>query len=411
MFHWRRKKDDQQEAKDWTLSSPGEQLLSLFGGGPATASGVAVGGESALRVPAVACAVRAISEAIAQLPIIAYQRGENGSKERAVDHPAYSLLHDDANDWQSAYDLKLQLQVDALIQGNGYGFVNKVGGKPREIIRLAPGTVSIQNDNGFPKYLLSEGKRGQRPIPLDQIIHIRGLSTDGFTGKSAVQLAAEAIGIASAQEGHAARLFGSGGRPSGLLKVPGKLAKETVARLRASWEAQHAGGQSGKTAVLEEGMEFEALSFNSVDMQFLELRKFQIEEIARAFRVPPHMLMELGRATWSNSEEMGRLFLTFTLMPWIKQWEGAIRRAVFTKEERATFFAEFLTDDLARADLGKRAAAYQQLIAARVLNPNEARAAENRPPYEGGDEFINPNVTAAPAGNAPADADEDDNED
>ncbi|MGO4389440.1 phage portal protein [Microvirga sp. 2YAF29] len=402
MFHWRRKKDDQQEEKNWTLSSSAGELLALFGGGPATASGVAVGGESALKVPAVACAVRSISEAIAQLPIITYKRGDNGSKERATDHPAYGLLHDDASDWQSAYDLKLQIQVDALIQGNGYGFVNKVGGKPREIIRLKPGTVSVQDDDGIPKYLLNEGKRGQRVIPLDQIIHIRGLSTDGITGKSAVRLAAEAIGIAAAQEGHAARLFGSGGRPSGVLKVPGKLSKETVGRLRASWEAQHAGGQSGKTAVLEEGMEFTAISFNSVDMQFLELRTFQIQEIARAFRVPPHMLMELGRATWSNSEEMGRLFLTFTLMPWIKQWEGAIRRAVFSKDERATYFAEYLTDDLARADLSKRAESYQKLIAARVINPNEARAAENRPPYDGGNEFINPNVTATPAaGNTP----------
>jgi HK97 family phage portal protein len=395
MFNWRRKKDDEQESKDWKLSSPSEMLLSLFGGGAVTAAGVAVGGESALKVPAVACAVRAISEAIAQLPIITYERGPNGSKERATDHPAYALLHDDANDWQSAYDLKLQLQVDALIKGNGYGFVNKVGGKPREIIRLDPGTVTIQNDNGVPRYLLNEGKRGQRPIPIDQIIHIRGLSTDGLVGKGAVQLASEAIGIAASQEGHAARLFGNGGRPSGVLKVKGRLNLEAIERLRYGWGQRHAGQASGETAILEEDMDFQPLSFNSVDMQFLELRKFQIEEIARAFRVPPHMLMELGRATWSNSEEMGRLFLTFTLMPWIKQWEGAIRRAVFTKDERPTYFAEFLTDDLARADLSKRAESYQKLIAARVINPNEARAAENRPPYEGGDEFINPNVTPA----------------
>lgn len=408
MFHWRRQKPLQppeQEEKTWTLDAPGPELLALFGGGPATAAGVAVSGESALRVPAVACAVNAISDAIAQLPILTYQRGPKGSKERAPDHPAYALLHDDANEWQSAFDLKKQIMVDVLLHGNGYGFVNRVGGTVREITRLAPESMSVDNDSGVPVYRLHQARGGDRFIRRDQIIHIKGTSTDGTTGRSAVRLAAEAIGIAAAQEGHAARLFGSGGRPSGVLKVVGKLSKEAALRIRAAWEAQHGGGNSGKTAVLEEGMSFDALSFNSVDMQFLELCKFQIEQIARAFRVPPHMLMELGRATWGNSEEMGRLFLTYTLMPWIKQWEGAIRRAVFTREERATYFAEFLTDDLARADLSKRADAYQKLIASRVINPNEARAAENRPPYEGGDEFLNPNVTAAPVAQEPTDED------
>jgi HK97 family phage portal protein len=394
MFQWRRKKTDEQEAKNWTLAAPGEELLALFGALPGTASGVAVSAESALRVPAVACAVRVIAEAVAQLPLITYQRGKNGTKERATDLPAYALLHDDANEWQSAYDLKLQLQTDALLHGNGYGFVNRVGGTVREIIRLAPTAVSINTETGAPRYVFTEGK-SQRVFMPDQIIHIHGLSTDGFLGKSPVRLAAESIGIAIAQEKYAARLLGNGGRPSGVLKLAGKLSKEAVTRIRAAWNSAHSGENSGGTAVLEEDMTFEPLSFNSVDMQFLELSKFQIEQIARIFRVPPHLLMELGRATWSNSEEMGRVFLTYTLMPWLKQWEGALRRAMFTKEERSTLFAEFLVDDFQRADLAARSAAYSQLIASRVLNPNEARAMENRAPYEGGDEFINPNVQAA----------------
>jgi HK97 family phage portal protein len=394
MFHWRRKKSHEQEAKSWTLAAPSEELLALFGALPGTASGITVSAESALRVPAVACAVRVIAEAVAQLPLITYQRGENGTKERATEHPAYALLHDDANEWQSAYDLKLQLQTDVLLNGNAYAFVNRVGGTVREIIRLNPAAVAVETDGTVPRYVLTEGKT-KRIFSHDQIIHIRGLSTDGILGKSPVKLAAEAIGIAIAQERHAARLLGNGGRPSGVLKLAGKLSRDAVARIRAAWNSAHSGDSAGGTAVLEEDMSFEPLSFNSVDMQFLELNKFQIEQIARIFRVPPHLLMELGRATWSNSEEMGRVFLTYTLMPWLKQWEGALRRAVFTKDERQTFFSEFLVDDFQRADLAARAAAYSQLITARVINPNEARAMENRPPYDGGDEFINPNVQAA----------------
>jgi len=394
MFQWRRKKTDEQEAKSWTLAAPSDELLALFGALPGTSSGVTVSIENALRVPAVACAVRVIAEAVAQLPLITYQRSENGTKERGTYHPAYGLLHDDANEWQSAYDLKLQLQTDALLHGNAYGFVNRVGGTVREIIRLNPTAVTIETDGAVPRYVLTEGK-AKRIFSYDQIIHIRGLSTDGILGKSPVKLAAEAIGIAIAQERYAARLLGEGGRPSGVLKLSGKLSKEAVARIRAAWNSAHSGGSAGGTAVLEEDMTFEPLSFSSVDMQFLELSKFQIEQIARIFRVPPHLLMELGRATWSNSEEMGRVFLTYTLMPWLKQWEGALRRAVFTKDERQKFFAEFLVDDFQRADLAARASAYQQLITSRVINPNEARAMENRPPYEGGDEFINPNVQAA----------------
>lgn len=383
--------------KSWSLASSSEQLVELFGGRPSPSTGIAVTTESALRVPAVACAVRTIAESIAQLPVHLYRRDETGAKERASDHAAYALIHDEPNDWTSAYELKLAVSVDALVRGNGYAFVNRVDGRPREILRLDPGAVTVDTSALVPRYFLQEA-RGRRELAREDVIHIRALSLDGLVGKSPVALAAEAIGIALAQEGHAGRIFGNGGRPSGVLKAPGKLSPQAAERLRTRWADVHAGGASGGTAVLEEGMDFTPLTFTSVDLQFLELRTFQVIEIARAFRVPPHLLFELGRATWANSEEMGHVFLTYTLMPWLKQWEGALRRALFTREERATHFAEFLVDDFARADLGSRASAYSSLIAARVLNPNEVRAMENRPPYAGGEAFLNPHTTTTTGG-------------
>ena len=164
-----------------------------------------------------------------------------------------------------------------------------------------------------------------------------------------------------AMEEHAANLFSRGGRPSGVLKSAKKLAEETAKRLKASWNGAHGGSNSGGTAILEDGVEFEALTFNSVDLQFQELRAFQVTEIARALRVPPTLLQDFGRATWGNATEMSQNFLTFTVMPWTKLWQGAISRLLST-EEQATYFPEFLVDDLVKADIAARFTAYAQAV-------------------------------------------------
>ena len=208
---------------------------------------------------------------------------------------------------------------------------------------------------------------------------------------SPIHQAREAIGLALAMEEHAARLFGAGARPGGVFKTGKVLAPETLKRLRDSFAAAHAGGaNSGQTLILEDGMDFEALQFNSVDLQFLEMRRHQVAEIARVFRVPLHLLQDLERATFSNVEHLGRQFLSFTLLPHLKMWEGAIRRSLLLPEERGAYFAEFLTDDLARADLAARFEAYAKAITNGVLSPNEVRGLENRPPYPGGDRFSLP---------------------
>ncbi|MCC6736527.1 MAG: phage portal protein [Bauldia sp.] len=390
---------DQVERK--SLASPEAFLLELFGAIPA-ASGVAVTPLNAMQCPAVRCAVQAIAEAIGQLPVHVYRRADT-AKERAPEHPVHRLLHDEASDFLSSSEFREQLTRDALLWGNGFAFINRLDGKPVELIRLDPSTITVERaTTGEPIYKLNTTP--PQFLARQNVLHLRAPSLDGISGESPVMLAREAIGVALTLEAHAARLFGRGARPSGILSFPNKLGAETATRIRDSWQATHAGDGSGKTAVLEEGGQFQPLTFNSVDAQFLELRKFAVEEIARAFRVPPIFLMDYGRATWGNSEEMGRQFLTFTLLPWIKRWEGEIRLKLFATEERDTFFAEFLIDDLLRADLASRMDAYGKAIAARVLNPNEARAAENRPPYAGGDRFENPNTTTAANTNAGTEA-------
>ncbi|MFH3481636.1 phage portal protein [Xanthobacter variabilis] len=378
-----------------SLATPDVALLALLGAGGPTAAGVNVGPSSALTVPAVACAVRAISEAPATLDV-KVMRGT----EEVSDHSVAGLLRGDVNDWTSAFDFLRDLVAQALIYDQGgLAWVNRVGVRPVEILHYAPGNLTAEYDphgTGEPTYRL----QGQL-LASGSVIHLRSPF-----GRAPVSLARESIGLALTLDAHAARLFGNGARPSGVLSLKERATPEAVKRIKESWQLAHGGGKSGGTAIVEGGAEYAPLTMTSVDAQFIELRQGVILDIARAFRVPPQMLFDLSRATWSNAEQMGREFLTYTLEPWLRALEGALRRALFTPEERAAGLRIiFDRDDLTRADIGARATAYSSLIASRVLNPNEARGWEGLPPYAGGDAFANPNTGANQAGASAPQAD------
>lgn len=369
------------------LANPSDELLAMFG---ATTSGTAAVSTSvALTVPAVQAAIRCLSEAAATLDIKVQRR--DGDKWIDDDkHPAWALLSGDACEWAGGFELIRDLVAEALTNdAGGLAWVNRVGGKPAEILKYKTGVIGVEYaDTGEPTYTLS-GK----PIPASDVIHLRGPFS-----RSPLSLAAEAIGVAHLMEKHAATLFKNGARPSGSIQFPVgvKFGNEALAKVKAAWQAAHGGSDnSGKTAVLFDGATFNPFSFSSVDSQFNELRIFQTQEIARAFRVPPGMLYEMSRQTWGNMEQASKEFLVFSLEPWLRALEGALRRALIAPSDRASFRIWFERDDLTRADLGERAAAYSSLIMARVINPNEARDWEGLPPYAAGNEFANPNVTPA----------------
>jgi HK97 family phage portal protein len=378
------------------IATPEAWLTELFGASPA-ASGVSVTPRNAMRATPVRAAIQAIAETAGQLPIHIVRREEDGSKERDREHPAFKVLRD-PNEWAPGNEFREQLTRDALLHGNGFAFIGRAQGKPVELVRLDPENVSVTADTttGEPIY-----KNGSTILARENVLHIRAPGCDGIKGESPVTQAREAIGLAIVMEQHAARLFGRGARPAGILTFPNKLGAETAGRIKQSWQAAHGGENSGGTAVLEEGGGFSPLTFTSVDAQFLELRAFAVSEIARVFRVPPVLIQDYGRATWSNSAEMGRQFLTYTLAPWLKRWEGEIRLKLIDPQERHTCHAEFLVDDLLRSDTGSRAAAYAQFRSAGILTANECRAMENRAPLPGGDVLENPfTSTSTGAANA-----------
>lgn len=391
---WPFSRSEKIETRDANVADEDGVLHALWSG---MASGsVAVSGAAALRVPAVASCVRVISEAAASLPIRIMERGEDGSETEDLNHPIGLLLRGDVNPWTSGFDLIRDMTADALTKDwGGLAFVNRVGDQVREVIRYQPSMISVDYDSktGEPRYRIEGMSRR-----ASEILHVRGPFD-----KAPLSLAAEAIGAARIMETHASSLFKNGARPGGVILSPKALGDSGVKAMIKAWRAAHDGAdKTGKTAILWDGATFQQMMLNSVDSQFLELRKFQILEICRAFRVPPSMVFELDRATWSNGEQQGREFLTYTLEPWLQVLERALSRALLTREERTRFRILLDRDDLTRADLTARATAISSLISAKVLNPNEARGWLDLGPYSGGEEYgnphINPNADASPSG-------------
>nr|WP_111298630.1 phage portal protein [Paracoccus saliphilus] len=372
-----------------SLASPDPALEAILGITP-TASGVAVSAYRALQVPVVANSIQLISEAVASLDVhVKYVEG--GEEIEVTDHPALSLLRGDANDWTTGFELIRQIMIDALVSdAGGMAWVNKVEDRPIEIISYRQGVLTYEADT---ETLERKYRIGNRTVPGRDVIHLMPPLT-----RAPLTLAREAIGIAVALDRHAGRLFTRGAKPSGILKFPKGMAEAAMIAARAAWRRTHEGEDTGgQTAILHDGADFVPLSYTSTDSQFLENRRFQIEEIARAFNIPAPMVGDLSRATWSNSEQKGREFLSYTLEPWLRGLEGALNRALFNEAERGRYVVRFDRDDLTRADLSTRATVINSLIASQTLNPNEGRSWLGLPPREGGDQFLNPNITTAPA--------------
>ncbi|MEO9630977.1 MAG: phage portal protein [Sulfitobacter sp.] len=380
------------EAKALTLTDP--EAFGLFGMTP-TATGIHVSGNSALRVPAVACAVALISETIGAMPAKVHL---SATKEAARDRPAYKLVHDEANEWTSAGQLREMLTIDALLTGNGYAHVTRLtDGTPFELHRLDPHTVQTDYEpDGEPYYIVQTAEQGQRRFSYRDILHVQP-----FGGVSPITLGREAIALSLAFEQHVASLFANGARPSGIIKSDKVLDVEAKKKIAASWFNTHSRSNAGGTAILDEGMSYDQLSMTLADAQFAENRLEQIREIARVFRVPPTMLFELTRGTWSNTEEMARQFYAITLKPWLTSWAWAYARVLFTPEERAAFYVEFVTDDLLTTDAASRAAAYGQYRSMGAITGNEVRSGLNLAPLPDGNSLANPYTTSGASASAP----------
>lgn len=384
-----------EEIKSALLLDPA--IFPILGVVP-TASGVPVTGRAALRVPAVLQAVRLISETIGSLPCKLYRETKKGN-EAMPRHPANRLVHSMANGWTSAGELRVQLTIDALLNDAGYAEVVRSGdGRPLAFHRLDPHTVQRHLDplSAEPFYIVSTANGGQVRLSYRDILEI-----PAFAGVSPIKFGREAIGLASTLERHGSLFFANGTRPSVIITNDKPQASEagakTVANIRASYADW---SKNGGPLIMDAGWTPHYPSMTSTDAQFIENRREQINEIARIFGVPPHMLFQLERATWSNAEQMAASFLQLCLRPWLDRWQDAYSIVLLTEDEQDQLYFEFDTADLERADAAGRAEIYSKSIASRWMTPNEVRARENLPPIAGGDELANPFTTSNTTGPA-----------
>lgn len=358
-----------------------EGLLLAVNG---TASGISVSPETALSYPPVLSAVRLISESVAMLPVHLYQKnGED--RARADDHPTEYLLTKSPAPWLTPFSVKADMTAALLLFGEAFALVTRAAdGRPLELIPVPNQAVQMKFAPGAePEYRLTLADGSQQAVERSRIFHLRGLSVGGGKPVSPVVAGREAIALGLALEKHACNLMARGARPAGSLELPGKVSESALARLRASLAALHSGAASGSTMVLEEGAKYNPLTFSSVDLQFQEMRVFQVADVSRIFRVPLSLLSEMSRVTHANAESLGRQFLSLTLLPYLRLWTETIARDLLAEDEQADYYAEFTTSALEMADLSARVDSYVKAIAGGLLTADEARGKENLPPIGG----------------------------
>ncbi|MEW5248907.1 phage portal protein [Microbulbifer discodermiae] len=374
-------------AETSTLKSPSDDLLDALSA-PQSAAGKAVTPDTAMRVAAVYACVRLLSETTAALPLNLYRRTSGGNREVASDHPLQMLVHNLPNEEMTAIDFRSQLMAALQLRGNGYSEVERDrGGRVRGVWPINPDKVWVGRSERTKRLVFEVHDGDMRTLGPERVWRIAGLSTNGIVGLSPISQAREGIGLALALEEHGARLFSNGARPGGTLEVEGKLSDEAYERLRTSWNNRHQGGANAhRTAILEEGTKWQQIGMSAEDAQFLETRKYQRSEIAAIFGVPPHMIADLEKATFSNIEHQSIQFVVYSLLPWLKRIEQSIFRDLLSPIERQEYYAEHSVEGLLRGDSKARSEFYKNLFNVGALSINDLRRLENMNTIEGGDE-------------------------
>ena len=364
-----------------------------------SSSGKVVTERSAMQMTAVYACVRILSEAIAGLPLHLYKYTSDGGKEKVINHPLYQLLHDEPNPEMSSFVFRETLMTHLLLWGNAYAQIIRNGkGDVIALYPLMPNRMRVDRDDKGQLYytynrVFDEALKDKSMTvvlkPYD-VLHIPGLGFDGLVGYSPIAMAKNAIGLAIATEEYGAKFFANGAAPSGVLEHPSTL--KNPEKLREAWQSQFGGSQnSNRIAVLEEGLKYTPISISPEQAQFLETRKFQINEIARIFRVPPHMVGDLEKSSFSNIEQQSLEFVKYTLDPWVVRWGQNLQRILLNPDEKKDYFFKFNVDGLLRGDYASRMTGYATARQNGWMSANDIRELENldRIPTElGGDLYL-----------------------
>lgn len=379
-----------------TDRAAGSGYRFLFG---QSSAGTNVNERSAMQMTAVYACVRVLAESVACLPLHLYRKRDDGNRIKAVGHPLFFLLHDEPNPEMTSYVFRETLMTHLLLFGNAYAQILRNGkGDVLGLYPLMPNRMTVERDDAgrlFYRYMRYDNealaeKNSTVILSPEDVLHIPGLSYDGLVGLSPIAACRNAIGSGLAADEYSSRYFANGAAPMGVLEHPGLL--KNPEKLRESWHSVYGGtNNAGKVAILEEGLKFTPISISPQDSQLLETRKFTVEEICRIFRVPPHLVQNLERATFNNIEQMSIDFVMYSLMPWLVRWEQAMAKSLLSGAEKAQYEIRFNVDGLLRGAHKERYEAYAVGINSGFLCPNDVRRLENLdliPAEKGGDDFL-----------------------
>lgn len=393
-------------ATKWNIGHPRDPAVVAWLGGSNTTGGVPVDQDSALTYSAVWAATSLLSSTAACLPLNLMQKLPGNRKELAETHPVHKLLHYQPKRGLRALSFRQVRLIHQINRGNGYAEIMRdAGGKPKSLSPIHPTKVTIDQSGNYGEspyaYLVAESNStAQRTILPEDMFHVRGrVSDDDILGKGIITQARESVGFGLATERHGSSYFGNGARPNVVVTHPGRLSEEARKNFRREWKELHGGpDKAGELALLQEGAKVELMNVSNEDSQFLESRQFNVQEIARWYNVPPHMIGDLSRATFSNIESQGIDFVTYSLNPWLCEWESEIYCKLLSEKEKETYYSKHNVNALLRGDSTARAAFYQAMWNIGVFSDNDIRALEDMNPIDEGDmHFVPLNTTTLEA--------------
>lgn len=386
------------QARDKPMDKAADAGYSfLFG---RTTSGKPVNERTAMQTTAVYACVRILAEAVASLPLHVYEYQDDGGKKLVHDHPLYYLLHDEPNPEMTSFVFRETLMSHLLIWGNAYAQIIRDGaGRVLGLYPLLPDKMDVQRDDRGNIYYAYSRNSDENPmfkeygdirLKAEDVLHIPGLGFDGLIGYSPIAMAKNAVGMTLACEEYGASFFANGANPGGVLEHPGVL--KDPSKVRESWNSVYRGvNNAHKIAVLEEGMKYQQIGIPPEEAQFLETRKFQINEIARLYRIPPHMVGDLDKSSFSNIEQQSLEFVKYTLDPWVIRWEQSLQRSLLLPGEKGKYFIKLNVDGLLRGDYQSRMNGYAVGRQNGWFSANDIREMENMNPIpdeQGGNLYL-----------------------
>lgn len=367
-----------------TLKAPSTWLLDILG---LTPGDINVNDTTAMQHSAVWSCVKVLSETIAALPLHVYEK-TGASRFVNNNHPVDFLLANEPNRWMTSFTFRETMQTQLCLHGNGYAYIERNGGnQPIALHWLKKDDVDVVTYKNDIHYRV----RNRGIVQIEDMIHIPALTLDGIIGLSPIAAARENIQLGLATQKFGYNFFKNGANLNGYITVPEVLTDEAYERLKSSWDSRYTGNnKNSQTAILEQGSKYERMGIPPEDAQFLQTRKFQINEIARIFRVPPHMIGDLEKATFSNIEHQAIEFVTHTITPWLVRWEQELNRKLFAQHERGKMYVKFNTNALLRGDAKARGDFYARLFNVGAISQNDIRSLEDMNAVEGGDRYFVP---------------------